>query len=121
MYDYSEFVSRVKNNMKERRLSFDDAVNESVDFAIKNNFLEGFFAEQRGYILGDFLTEFDEEAYLRHRYAEGHADGVRENAIENARNLLAMNILTSEQIAQAVSLPLEQVLTLREELTVTNS
>jgi len=29
--------------------------------------------------------------------------------VENARNLLAMNILTNEQIAQAVGLPLEKV------------
>lgn len=40
----------------------------------------------------------------------------KEQALEAARNLLAMNILTPEQIAQAVGLPLEQVLDLQKEL-----
>ncbi|MBO7121967.1 MAG: Rpn family recombination-promoting nuclease/putative transposase [Treponema sp.] len=42
--------------------------------------------------------------------------GRQEKAVETARNLLAMNVLTLEQIAQAVDLPLEQVLELQKEL-----
>ena len=48
--------------------------------------------------------------------AEGELRGAQRNAIANARNLLSMNLCTPEQIAQAVSLPLEQVLALKEEL-----
>ena len=48
--------------------------------------------------------------------AKGIKQGVQQNARENARNLLKMNILTTEQISQAVSLPLEEVLALKEEL-----
>ena len=33
--------------------------------------------------------------------------------LQNARNLLAMNVLTAEQIAQAVELPVEEVLGLK--------
>ena len=40
---------------------------------------------------------------------EGFQEGVSQKAIENARNLLAMNILTHEQIAQAIGLSLEKV------------
>lgn len=40
----------------------------------------------------------------------------KEQALEAARNLLAMNILTPEQIAQAEGLSLEQVLELQKEL-----
>ena len=43
-------------------------------------------------------------------------EGAQANAIENARNLLRMNLLTEEQISQAVSLPLEQVIALKDEL-----
>ena len=46
----------------------------------------------------------------------GVAKGLAEGARQNARNLLKMNVLTCEQIAQAVSLPLEQVLALKEEV-----
>ena len=46
--------------------------------------------------------------------AAGYEKGVR----ECAKNLLRMGVLTPEQIAEAVSLPLEEVLALREELSV---
>jgi len=45
--------------------------------------------------------------------------GRKENALENARNLLRMNLLTLEQISQAVNLPLEEILKLKEELEQT--
>ena len=47
---------------------------------------------------------------------EGYEKGVRETAIANARNLLHMNLLTPEQISQACSLPLEEVLALKKEM-----
>ena len=40
---------------------------------------------------------------------EGRKDGIAAKAIESARTLLAMNVLSHEQIAQAVGLPLEKV------------
>ena len=42
--------------------------------------------------------------------------GIYSTKIENAKNLLQMNILTTEQIAQAVSLTEEEVLALKKEL-----
>ena len=48
--------------------------------------------------------------------ASGLAEGAQRNAITNARIFLSMNLGTPEQIAQAVSLPLEQVLALKEEI-----
>ena len=78
------------------------------------------------YITNSLLTEFDQElhdqscmelGYERGR-AEGIEEGAQQNAVANARNLLGMNLLTPEQIAQAVSLPLEQVLALKEKNSV---
>ena len=46
--------------------------------------------------------------------------GAQEKALEAARNLLAMNVLSPEQIAQAEGLPLEQVLELQKELAPAN-
>ena len=43
-------------------------------------------------------------------------EGIDETRLETARNLFLMNLLTPEQIAQAVSLPLDEVLTLKQEL-----
>ena len=47
---------------------------------------------------------------------ECRAEGMEEKALETAKNLLNMN-LTSEQIASATGLPLEQVLALQKEVT----
>lgn len=47
---------------------------------------------------------------------EGIAQGEHDKAVESAQNLLAMNVVTPEQIAQAIGLPLEEVLNLQAEL-----
>ena len=60
----------------------------------------------------------DEEKYFARE--AGREEGARETAIANAKNLLLMNLLTPEQISQAVSLPLEQVLELQKELMMNN-
>ena len=43
---------------------------------------------------------------------------IEQKAIEAAQNLLRMNVLTPEQIAQAQGLPLEKVLELQKVLAV---
>ena len=45
--------------------------------------------------------------------ASGIAEGKKENAVETARNLLKLNILTDSQIAQATQLTVEQVVALK--------
>ena len=98
-----------------------DAINEAVDFAIKGNFLDGYFKEQKMSIIANLLTDFNQEDYDRNRREEGYEigiqDGIRQTAIANAKNLLRMNLGSLEQISKAVSLPLEQVLALKEELS----
>ncbi len=49
---------------------------------------------------------------------QGRAEGEKNASVKNAKNLLQMNILTPQQISQAVSLPVEEVLKLQEEITV---
>ena len=79
------------------------------------------------YITNSLLTEFDQELHDRCTreagYEEGVADGIaqgeargaQQNAIANAKNALNMK-LSPEQTAQITSLPLEQVLALKEEM-----
>ena len=63
-------------------------------------------------ILTDLLTEFNQEDYDRHRRAEG----AQQNAISNAKSFLRKSNLSPDMIAECCSLPLEQVLALKEEL-----
>ena len=117
LYDYVRFVDRVKTNLK-NGLDKDKSLEEAVDWAIREEFLEGFFKEQKAEVLGMCLTEFDQEAYDNRRRKEGYEEGVRNHAIEATVNHLKMGILSPEQIAQAEGLPLEKVLELQKEITV---
>ena len=63
------------------------------------------FKAQRDYNEGMYCAE-----------ERGFARGAQQASIANAKNLLRMNLGSLEQISQAVSLPLEQVLALKEEL-----
>lgn len=110
LYDYIQYVNRVKTNLL-NGFSKEEAVNEAVNFAIKNDFLDGFFKLQKSEVLNMNLTEFDQEAYDRHRYREGRQDGIA----ETAKNLLKKNI-PAETIAECTGLSLEEVNRLKESL-----
>ena len=75
------------------------------------------------------LEEAKAEARVEARaegLAEGRAEGEkagleqgeRKTAIKNAENLLQMNLLTPEQIAKAVELPLGEILKLKKKFKV---
>ncbi len=120
LYDYCEYVNRVKQNLK-ANLAKDSAIEDALNYAIKNNLLDGYFKTQKMEILNMSLTEFDQELYDRNRRQEGFEDGVAEKAKEAALNFLAMNVLTHEQIAKGVGIPLEKIEELAAELATSQS
>ncbi len=115
LYDYVSYVSRITDN-KKSGMSAKDAVNEAVDWACKNNLLEGFIRSQKEEVIAMSMTEYDEEACIRAWRRDGIAEGREEKAIEAAKNLLKMNICTVEQISQAIGLPIDQVLQLKTQI-----
>jgi hypothetical protein len=108
LYDYSSYVSRVKENLK-AKMPKEDAVKEALDFAIRNNLLNGYFKSQKMEVLNMSLTEFNQEEYDRNRREEGEDIGYERGKKEAARNLLAMGLLTQEQISQATGLSVEDI------------
>ncbi len=114
LYDYVRYTSRIKEN-KKGGMTANSAIEEAVNWAIKENLLEGFFKRQKEEVLAMSLTEFDAEEVIRDILDEGKELGANQKAIESAANLLKMNVLTVEQIAQAVSLPLEKIIELQKE------
>lgn len=63
-----------------------------------------------------------EQTIIEERYwakIEGREEGAQQTAIANAKNALNMG-LTPEQASQITSLPLEQVLALKEEVALSN-
>ena len=124
LYDYCDYVNRVKQNLK-ANLAKDNAIKDALDYAIKNNLLDGYFKTQKMEVLNMSLTEFDQELYDRNRRQEGFEDGelsgIEKKAKEAARNFLAMNVLTHEQIAKGVGIPLEKIEELAAELATSQS
>ena len=95
-----DFFKFLKGSKAETSLS--KRIEEKVEFAKKNS------DWRKNYMT--WQQTIDEEKEI------SFEEGALANAIENARNLLRMNLLTEVQISQAVSLPLEQVIALKDEL-----
>ena len=106
-------------------MNINDAVNDAVDWAIKENLLDGFFKTQKEEVLAMSLTEFNaQEVYndwleegREVGYEEGKEEGANNKAIESAKNLLKENI-SPEIIAKCICIPIEQVLELQKTITV---
>jgi len=114
LYDYVRLVGRISAN-KKAGMKIGQAVREAVDWAIKQNFLEGFVKEQKEEIIAMCLTEYDEESAIRGWKQDGIEMGRQEKAMEDARNFL-MKGLPVEMISECIGLPLDQVLDLQKEL-----
>jgi len=65
-----------------------EAINEAVDFAIKGNFLDGYFKEQKMSIIANLLTDFNQEDYDRNRREEGYEIGIQDGIRQNAPSFL---------------------------------
>lgn len=121
LYDYIRYTQRITDNLN-KGMAREEAVQESVDWAEENWLLEGFFKEQKAEVIGMILTEFDEENTYRGWREDGIEEGIvigrHEQAIEAAKNLFKMNVLTHDQIAQATSLSLEEVEQLAKEIAM---
>ena len=115
MYDYVRLVGRILDN-KKSGMQINQAVNEAVDWAIKENFLEGFIREQKEEIIGMYLTEFNEERAIRGWRQEGIEEGAKQKALETAENLLKEGD-APEKVARCTGLPLEQVQDLMAKVT----
>ncbi len=75
------------------------------------------------YITNSLLTEFDQELHDRCTYedgvaegrASGLAEGAQQTAIANAKKLISLGV-EAQTVAEGCSLPLEQVLALKNEM-----
>ena len=91
-------------------------MEKAVDWAIKQNLLDGFFVRQKAEVLGMILEEFNREIYEKNvredGYLEGRAEGLEEGreekAVEDARNFKAAGVDVNI-IAKCVGLSVEEV------------
>ena len=111
LYDYGVYINEIRKGL-DKKMPLDQAVNEALDYVIKQKLLDGFFKEHKAEVKAVSITEFDQELYDKCRRREG----AQQKAIEAAINLLKMDLGTVEQIAQAQGLPVEKVQELKSQL-----
>ncbi|MEE3410256.1 MAG: hypothetical protein VZQ47_06910 [Treponema sp.] len=109
LYDYVRLVGRISDN-KKKEMEIGQAVREAVDWAIKQNFLEGFVKEQKQEIIAMCLTEFDEENAIRGWKQDGIEMGRQEKAVEDALTLVRKYNASPESAASDMGAPLDKVL-----------
>ncbi|MBO7121966.1 MAG: hypothetical protein J6V90_01630 [Treponema sp.] len=109
MYDYVRLVGRISAN-KKAGMKIEQAVNEAVDWAIAENFLEGFVREQKEEIIGMYLTEYNEERAIRNWREDGIIEGAQQKAVEDALMLIKKYNATPETAASDTGAPLDKVL-----------
>ena len=113
--DYATYIEKIKENIKQG-MNKKEAVDEAMEYAIKNNMLNGFFQNQKLEVMNMSLTEFNQEEYDRNRYDEGKEAGIREGketgmlqkALETAKKLLTMG-LEPAKVIQATGISDEQL------------
>lgn len=84
---------------------------QAISEAISKNILADYLSRKSTEVKNMFIGEYDYDTDVRVQREEA----AEQRAINSAKNLLYMNVLTPEQIAQAVGLSLEQVLELQKE------
>ena len=94
-------------------------IREFFEFLISNKTSAGFTSE-----LGTYVNDAKHNTQWRMQYmtwerwqAYARDEGIQEAKITSAKSFLRMNVLSPEQIAEGTSLPLEQVLELKEEIS----
>jgi len=108
LYDYVRFVSRVNHNKDVLNMTPNEAVNEAVEWAIRENLLDGLIAYEKEEVMGTLLTEYNEEAIIKTLREDGYERGKQEKALETAKNLLSKGI-NPDIIAECTGLPLSGV------------
>ena len=103
--NFTEYVRIGKKNGEENPIAY--ALSESRRNGILTEYFAHLSKEEQSMIFG----EWDWDAYLKVHAEEAAED----RAIENAKNFLKLGV-ESNIIAQGCSLPLEEVLALKEEI-----
>ncbi|MBQ0051284.1 MAG: Rpn family recombination-promoting nuclease/putative transposase, partial [Treponema sp.] len=128
-----KFVDIIHEGRK-NNLSVKAAVENALDFAIKQNFMNGYFNQCKMEVMNMSLTEFDEEAFIRQMKAEGREEGkiegriegkkegriegANEAKLESARKMIKLAKISFEDISTITDLPIAEIKRIAEELKV---
>ena len=91
-------------------------LEEVVRDCIKEGILADYLTRKGTEIINMFLDEYDYDTDIAVQREEAMEKGIEKGMEKSAINLLKMDVLSPEQIAQASGLSLEKVLELQQQL-----
>jgi len=122
--EFMDIVFRYQAELKEtptkdeQKTCYEKAIRE----AISRGILVDYLTRKGTAVINMFTDEYDYELDMQVKaeeaYEKGAQNGAQQKAVEAAINLLKMNKLSPEEIAQVQGLTLEQVLELQKTITV---
>ena len=118
--EFMDIVFRYQAELKEtptkdeQKTCYEKAIRE----AISKGILVDYLTRKGTAVINMFTDEYDYELDMQVKAEEAYEKGAQQKAVEAAINLLKMNKLSPEEIAQVQGLTLEQVLELQKTITV---
>lgn len=91
LHDYSYFVAKVRDHLKEGLL-LEAAVDQAVRFCIQNNVLKELLEKHRAEVTNVILEEYNEELHEKTLYEQGRAAGIQEGKAAGIREGKAAGI-----------------------------
>ena len=90
-----------------------NGIQNPVDFAVRKCISEGVLADylkqKSTEVRNMLIAEYDYDTDMRVKQEEAAEVATEINKLANAKNLLKLKLLSPEQIAEAIQLPLEDV------------
>ena len=120
--EFMEIVFRYQAELKEtpttdeQKTCYEKAIREAISNGILVDYLTRKGTAVINMLTDEYNYDLDMQVKQEEAFQQGALQGAQQQAIEAATNLLRMEILSPEQIAQAQDLPLEKVFELQKSL-----
>ena len=114
--EFMEIIFLYQSELKKNPTS-EEALNcyeKAIHEAISKNILSEYLTRKGSEVINMFIGEYDYDLDMQVKAEEAREQGAHDKAIEAATNLLKMQVLTIEQIAQVTGLSIEELKTLNE-------
>ena len=86
---YSNFIAKVEEY--HQTMPIKESIDLAVEYAISNNYLDGFFKKHKETIMFSCLTEFNEEVFRKGIREEGYVDGCEDTRKEDIIKVIKMS------------------------------
>ena len=111
--EYCRFVEIVESTYS--RSFPKSSFRRAIEKAMKEGVLRDYLSRKSREVINMLCAKYDYKMDIAVKQKEAFADGMEKGKLDAAKNLIKMNVLSPEQIAQGTGLPVETVRELAEE------